>query len=791
MTKKIIKTLFCLCLLLGAKQAFAQAVNVSSWSGLDAEMRAGATEVNVTNDITIGADMYTQSSPGTNFTLNGNGYILDGDNVYRGFYTDMNTLNINNVTMQNFNNSAMGAAIRGYQDNLIINIGDNCSFINNSVVVGSGYAFGGVIYTSSDQGINIGDNVLFSGNKADAGSGSGNGGAIYGDNITVGKNVTFIDNASLGAAGGSGGAINSWGFLTIDDGATFVNNSATGLGGAITFGTGDITINTGGSTTLFDGNTDSTGANDIALSAYIYGGVASATNLYLTGDSGKVIFNGGISSSEDDYDAGTTLPNSPDVKIIKLGANELVFGPDAINGNFTGDFTQTAGITTFYGEVLGGNNTIDDSTLNLFQNTSDVNITNLNLNDAYVNSVNGTVTAYKINSMEINGVNNFSIDIDGAAETSDSYEITSGSGSGAINIASFNILTAPTAQKIELPVFTGDVSGYTFTASDTTVVTPIYKYSLTSEGNGVYELWRNPANVVFNSDVFRGQVATLSAYYNQAYITDIIFGHIYFDDMLNTKGDRIWVKTYGTFDKQKMSQGITADNNAYGMIAGIDFNEMSLGGSWSFFPTVYASYNVATQNYDDVSIYQNGAQAGVLGTLHNKNFKVSALLYGGGYANDMALTWFDDTVNNWFAGAAIKSAYDFHLSESFILQPAAKASYNVFGKQNWESAYGNINMNSDGLNGFNLIPAVSFIYKQKNWNAYLTAQYVYNVNSELTGLAGSQTLPEIKAAESGYTEYALGATKQLSDVFTYYGQLSLKSGAINGVGFQAGFSIKL
>jgi len=777
--------------------ANAIVANVSTWPELFAALSNSAvTEVNVLDNITSQANFFIQAFPGNTFTLNGNGNTLDGANSFFGFYTNMNTLNINDVTMQNFTNNSLGGAIRGYQTALVINVGPGSAFINNSTVGGNGS--GGAIYNAGSA-VNIADNVLFSGNVANGQFGSG--GAINASNLTIGNDVTFSGNQALGTSSAAGGAISSFGTLAIGDGVIFENNSVntsgSALGGAISFGTGTMSITTTGGTTLFTGNTVNGTPNDIDL--FGFSGV-DPTTLNINGNSGEVIFNGGISSS---FDQTHTLIN-------KTNGGTVIFGPDAVNSNFLGTYNQTGGTTTYFGQVLAGINNITNSNLNLFQTTSTISINNLNLTNANVDSINGIINTFNIATFSANGLNNFAVDINGETGTSDQFVLGTTTGTGTLNIDLFNVISAPTAVTIDLPIFTGDVAGLTFTSSETELDTPIYIYHIESLGNGVYRLFRATNETAFNPKVFRGQVATMAAYYNQLVVNNVLFDHVYLDSEVygasNENPNRyaqlaplfapyqyrveegsIWYKNYFTVERLFMTQDLNVDNRAYGSIVGADFPAQSLENGWKFLPTAYIAYNGGHQTFNGVSMYQNGGQGGFLGTFKKKDFLCSILAYGGGYNNEMSLNGVTDHTGNWFAGTAVKSAYNHRAAKHWIIQPNFLISYNIFGNQHWGSDFGAISMVAGYLNGINLAPGLNIIYGREDWSVYSTMSYVYNINDKLNGSADGVHLPNVMMRH-GYFEIGGGVLRRFKERLLAYGQVVLREGGRRGVGFQAGIS---
>ncbi|MDR1327078.1 MAG: hypothetical protein LBJ74_01585 [Heliobacteriaceae bacterium] len=773
-----------------ANTAVADTVDVDNFNDLNTAVADGTSPkiINIRDDLTSSVDMKAQGA--AELTINGGGFTLNGGysgqlhSGYNGFnLKNGQTLTLNNINMTLFNSeyNAQGQYDHGgviYNDgNGTVNISDNAIFTSNSAVRN-----GGAIYSSYYGTVTIRDNASFTSNTA-----GGNGGAIYNSgDITIGNNAAFTGNS----ADSNGGVIYNYSDITIGNHASFTGNSANGNGGAIYSIYGTVTLNTDSDTTTFSGNTDSTGPNDI----YLY----NAAKLNIN-DTGNVTFDGGISSSD------------ANAAITQNSTGEVTFTDTANNNNFKGTYTQTAGTTTYYGGVLAGTNNINNSNLNLFQNAATLAINNLSLNNAGVNSINNVINTFNINSLSASGINNFYVDIDGAAGTSDTFNITTASGTGTINIVDFNLVDVPTAKSIPLTIFTGDTTDYTFTSSETELVTPIYVYYVKSEGKGKYRLFRSGGDdSSFNKDIFRGQASTLAVYQNQLIVNNTLFDHVYLDSHDRTAGmanryaagtemfapyqfskkdGSIWTKTYTTFERLSMTQDINIASNSYGQLVGADFPVVELSKGWKFLPTAYISYNGGHQTFNGVSMYQNGGQGGFMGTFSKGDFLGSVLAYGGGYNNEMSVSGSSESAGNWFAGTAVKGAYNFRPSKNFIIQPNILASYNIFGKQNWSSNYGALSMNSGMLNGINVAPGLNLIYGRETWSIYLTALYMNNINDSVGGHAGSVNLPTV-SMRHGYIEYGVGATKSWKDRLSSYVQFIVRNGGRTGVGFQLGLTWK-
>lgn len=200
------------------------------------------------------------------------------------------------------------------------------SFTENIAESGNG----GAIDASSSAPLTVND-AFFSRNHAD----NGYGGALYASGLnTVLKNVKFDDNTAL-----YGGGIMNFGNMTIGGGSSFTNNKASAGGAVFTLGT--LNLDTTEGNILFSGNK----AEDASEGgADIYLNTGGSTVVNIRGDANVLAMDGGFSGSG---------------VINKTGGNTLVFGENADNSLFRGEFNQSAGTTLVYADnFLGGKNTV-------------------------------------------------------------------------------------------------------------------------------------------------------------------------------------------------------------------------------------------------------------------------------------------------------------------------------------------------------------------------------------------------------------------------------------------------
>lgn len=387
-----------------------------------------------------------------------------------------------------------------------------------------------------------------------------------------------------------------------------------------------------------------------------------------------------------------------------------------------------------------------------------------------------------------------------------------------ILIGGINFVTSPRDYQFNLDATTliqangGDTP--TYTATDFYTNAAMGRYHMSNGGGGPI---LTGTLAYLNPQQYRGQVATIASWQNQLVVNNMLFDHM---DILtrqlmeqektankyaaaypqfapyqyDLKGGSLWYKAYGNFERLSMTKGLSVGNNAYGSLIGADFPLINLKNGWKLVPTAYIGYNGAHQTFNGVSMYQNGAQIGMMGTAYKGNLITSLLAYGGGYANDMSVRGEfgsgSDTTGNWFAGVASKTAYNIHLPKDFIFQPTILASYNAFGNQNWGSNFGVLSMNSGMLNGINIAPGFNLIWNKKTFDIYATAQMVYNIMGGVDGRAGNIDLGYVRMRHS-YFEYGLGVSKSFKDRFKGYLQFTIRNGGRTGIGFSGGLQWKI
>lgn len=458
--------------------------------------------------------------------------------------------------------------------------------------------------------------------------------------------------------------------------------------------------------------------------------------------------------------------------------------------------------------IRGGNMTIDSgSTLTIADNFFSVN--NLTMDNGTIDTLNGSSTTnYILNDLYVSdGGAHFNIDFDGDNKISDVFEAGNITGNGTISVDAYNVSGSPYDIRIPFPVFKGNIDENTgFAATNDSIMTPLYRYSLVSEGGGVYSLIRNETNPSIN----RGAESVEAMFLNNIGVINMIFEHVYIDseqltqarmgnknidtvympyqDIRHDEGS-IWYKPYITYNRYALHNGNMMYATAYGSILGFDFPTEYLENDWKFLPTAFITYQGGRETAHGDTYYQNGGMGGFMGTFFKGDSISSLLAYGGGYNNEMQTNGYTDQSGNWYAGAAAISAYNFHPKKNIIIQPIVWAAYNILGKQNWTSNYGDVPMSTGYLNGLAVSPGVNAFWGNEKGSIYGTISYVFTINDHVKANAGPVEVDSARL-RYGFLQYGVGFIRTWKDRFLAYGQVTLRQGGATGVAFWGGLTYR-
>ena len=667
---------------------------------------------------------------------------------------------------------------------------------------------------------------------------------VQNNNLTIGQNSYIKQEVALKTSGNikiaDGGYVyiddndimESGSKITLNDNGTLDYSRTEDAGALIAGEAGNLNLLSGSKLTLSAGSNIK---DAVALDIQAGSKLTLEDNLNLNLDNqdkwnGQIINENGIINTNGLRASSTTASliqkdgtlNMND-SAVTLGSNSEITG-----GNIK--IENNSSLTIVNALLTGGDIELDKNSAFIVKSAQNNEFTldSLIAKGVAANAPLTDVMNYQLNNINIGTLNienraDFNIDILARStqrNISDKFTVNNFSGDGTIRINDWKLngdvfgYDAPIDRHIQLGDIFVDKDGNQLAASiettDATNFSPIGWYQL-NKGAGAANYTLDL--VKYNPQVFRGQVATVAQWMNQLSIDDMLFTHSMVlpsfkdtdDKMANhyaatdplfapyqysRKEGGIWYKTYGTFEHLQMNNGLHVGNNSYGALIGADMGLKDLKNGWKFMPTAYVGYNGAHQYWSDVSQYQNGGQAGFLGTWYKDNFILGALAYGGIYGNGMEVYGNNDETFNYFAGTAAKASYNIRIHRDFVIQPNLMAAYNYFGQQNWHSNFGQMGMMSGMLHGVNVAPGVNFIWERETFSAYLTLQYMYNINGASGGRAGNVNLPHVEM-ERGYIQYGIGFTKKFTDRASGYFQAVLRNVGRTGVGFQAGFLYRL
>lgn len=368
---------------------------------------------------------------------------------------------------------------------------------------------------------------------------------------------------------------------------------------------------------------------------------------------------------------------------------------------------------------------------------------------------------------------------------------------------------APIDENIPMKIFNVSSSnGITFTSSGTQKLTAVGYYALKSAGNGTYNLELTK----YNPGVFRDQIGITALNQNQATLNDDIFGHIlansntksldYLQGKTPGKNKNLWVKIFGGHEKLHLNTGTQTNenkentntenntdnelpditNNSYGALLGFDFSTKFLSNRWAFTPSIFAAYMGANQKYEltnegqKFKSRQDGGELGLAGAFSNGNFAIGTMIYGGYYRNKITLPNVGENssnsndnndkdsdgqsekINHGLFGGSMRAGYNIKVSKNVVIQPNFSATYNYISGSEWNTTYGSMDMVSEKLNGFSLLPGIDLIFSGNQTSICISAKYVLNMDKNGTGKAGNIELPQLKMKKKGYMQYGLGVS---------------------------------
>jgi hypothetical protein len=321
---------------------------------------SGADIIHLQTDVPLSSTLPPISSE---ITLEGNGYILDGNNAFRVLYVHTSgNLMLNEVTITGGYTLGAGGGI--YNSGTLT--------VNNSTLSGNFATKGGGI-RNSDFGTLIVNNSLISGNTAYSGGGVNNFNGI----VTM-NNSTLEDNSA--AKGGGIRNIGS-GTLTLYN-STLKSNSADNTGGGIYNYMGTVNLN---NSTISGNSAENVGGglsnffgtltvNNSTISAnQTYYGNGKGGGIYNASDSQLTVNNSTLSGNSAGHGGGIANNGAVIVNNSTLSGNSspsgggiqnyftVVLNNSTLSGNsaeFGGGLENSGGTVTLKRSLISGNHAV-------------------------------------------------------------------------------------------------------------------------------------------------------------------------------------------------------------------------------------------------------------------------------------------------------------------------------------------------------------------------------------------------------------------------------------------------
>ena len=736
----------------------------------------------------------------------------DGGAIYNEANTEVKILG---SEFNGNNTKGLGGAI--YNKGTLLEI-SNTIFTDNSADYISGQ--GGAIYSQTGN-LNV-LNGTFTGNHSEQ-----LGGAIALESNATISNSSFDGNFTLL----QGGAIfvksrNEDVTVNIID-TSFTNNYTTdpniGMGGAIYNGDGrssgtsyksTVNILAQNSDVIFEGNkvkTDGT-AESNALYNCSQSGNGAEINLNANGDKKIKIADG--------------------VDGLNLHVDKQVININKANGSAL----PTDGTIEF-------DNTVKNNTVNLYDGVLAFGENNgtfgsfdssvvFNVNGGSIDLANDTIQNVNLGNMTLN--NDLKMSIDGDFSTKELDTITADSftaNGNIINIERINLLAPTEDRQFEispLGTFADDAvknavaQAIQYTGGDI-VYSPIYQYRVTYDPTTAmlrFGMGGNNPSENFNPAVLSAPVGTqLGAYLNQVNVYEQAFSNMdmmmimpkaqrnamkfankyassqgagnggvitFSPNQIPEQNRGLWFRPYTTFENVGLSKGPNVKNIAYGSLVGGDTGIIELKRGWDMVASVYGAYNGSNQNYDGITMIQNGGSLGVSGVWYKGNFFSGLTANVGANSGEANSMYGKDHFTTLATGVASKTGYNFELANGkFIIQPNYLMSYSFVNTFDYTNAAG-VKISSDPLNAIQIAPGVKLIGNLKNgWQPYLGVQMVWNIMDRTRFKANNVELPNMSV--DPYIQYGAGVQKKVGDRFTGFGQAMMRNGGRNGIALQFGF----
>ena len=454
-------------------------------------------------------------------------------------------------------------------------------------------------------------------------------------------------------------------------------------------------------------------------------------------------------------------------------------------------------------------------------------------NGGTLNLANNLASEITLAKMELNSDANVILDIDVAGKKADTFVfdnaanvITNDNKLVISNVNFINPKAVLTDNSYKIPFVSSEYNNEALLGKVTSnvgsqVMTPIYKYGIGYNENataGNIELSRANSGSYndYNPAIYASTVGSqVGGYLTQINSYDMAFGNMdmlmsmptaqrnalkyknkyaiadnsklmtYSPNQIPEENKGFWFKPYATYENVHLKGGPKVENTIYSSYFGIDSDIVEHKNGWNTMYAGYVGYNGSHQNYDGISIYQNGGQIGATGMLYKDRFFAGITASAGLGIGDASTMYGDEDFSMLTTGAAIKTGYNFgYKDDKIILQPSLLAGYSFINTYDYTNAAG-IRIKPDDLHGLELVPGVKLIGNlPNNWQPYASVQFVWNMLTDSNTVASGVELNHFKIKP--YIQYGVGVQKRIGDRFTGYLQTMGRNFGRNGVSLSAG-----
>lgn len=507
--------------------------------------------------------------------------------------------------------------------------------------------------------------------------------------------------------------------------------------------------------------------------------------------------------------------------VITLDATDATISlRDKLTGIAGSKLKINNGIVNFERKVSALDVMMENSTANLkADNLFDGN--NMTVNSvSNLNLANNTVGVMQLNNFTLKDNLNLAVDVDLANKTMDrivasNYDL----GSNFVNVNQMNLLTSTDRTVTSILFADSGLKDNVTTSISEIAYSPIWKYGVNyDKGNGNFIFTKvggdNPTPASYNPAVMVSPVvAQVGGYlgmldtYNNAFTNMDIrmlqpssvrvaekMANRYAitepkgAEFVNTERSSggTWVRPFTSYDSVGLKHGPKVYSTSYGSFFGGDTGIHELGNGFDGVFSAHISYLGSHQSFNGNSIYQNGGNIGLTGTLYKGNFFTGLSAVTGASVADASTMYGSETFPVFTTGVASKTGYNVEFKDGrFILQPSLLLSYTYVNTFNYTNA-ADVKIAGDGLHAVQINPNVKFIANTKNgWQPYLTFGINWNIMNDSQYMANATALPELSVKP--FFQYGLGIQKLFGDNVTGYAQIVLRNGGRNGIAANAGF----